>query len=421
MAFTLPLLEKELRSRADRGVPAFIGGLGSNGLSFLRSLGRRGIPVVGMDTWNRPEMLSRYGLPLVVPDPAGHEAELLDLLLETGESLEGRAVLIPTSDAFILFVSRQSGPLSRHFDFIVPDHETVLRLANKRLQYDFAREHHVPIPETFYPSDTSIEDIARETRYPCIIKPYFSHLWKKYADGLPGARWGKVAEVRSREELLATYREMAKSGLEFLVQDKIPGSDNELYDLLAYLNRNSEPLAAFTKHKLRCYPLEFGVSSLAIGQWEPELAKSGLDFVVALKYKGVVSPEFKRDSRDGVFKLMEVNPRSILTTYLAVCSGVDIPYLAYLDAKGDPVTAISSFHEGVKWISFERDVKAFLEYREAALLDFAEWAQSWRGEKCFAVLAKDDPLPFCRGFPEFLWGEWRGRRGPKRIRSVRYD
>jgi D-aspartate ligase len=362
-----------------------------------------------MDTWHRPDMLSRYGLPLVVPDPAGREDALLRLLLEMGEALPGRAVLVPTSDAFILFVAKYAGPLSKRFDFNVADHDTVLTLANKRLQYDFALEHHVPIPETFYPSDMPIEAIARETRYPCIIKPYFSHLWKKYTDGLRGVRWGKVAEVRSREGLLSTYAEMEKSGLDFLIQDKIPGTDDELYDLLAYLDRNSEPLAAFTKHKIRCYPLEFGVSSIAVGQWEPELARHGLDFVMALKYRGIVSPEFKRDPRDGEFKLMEVNPRSILTTYLAVCSGVDIPYLAYRDARGEPVEKIPSFHEGVKWISFERDVKAFLELREAGRLDLAGWMKSWRGEKCFATFAMDDPLPFCRGLPQFLLAEWRGR------------
>lgn len=393
----------------DHGAPAFIGGLGSNGLSFLRSLGRRGIPVVAMDNWKRPEMLSRYGFSIVAPDPVKRPADLLRFLSEIGESIGGRAVLIPTTDAFLLFVSQNSSSLAKHFDFNVPDYETVLTLANKRLQYEFAREHDVPIPETLYPSDLPIEEIAREMRYPCIIKPYFSHLWKDYTYSLHGETWGKVAEVRSRDELLGTYARMAKSGLDFLVQDKIPGPDDELYDLLAYLNRNSEPLAAFTKHKLRCYPLEFGVSSIAVGQWEPQLAKSGLDFVCALKYKGVVSPEFKRDPRDGVFKLMEVNPRSILTTYLAVSSGVDIPYLAYADAKGDPMEEVKTFREGVKWISFERDVKAFLEYRQAGLLDLAGWLQSWRGPKCFAIFAKDDPLPFCKGLPQFVLRELRGR------------
>lgn len=363
-----------------------------------------------MDTWRQSEMLSRFGFPLVVPDPSRNELVLLNLLLEIGEALPSRAVLIPTTDPFILFFARHSGPLSKYYDFNIPDYETVLTLANKRRQYDFAIEHGIPIPETVYPTNIPIEEIAREIRYPCIIKPYFSHLWKNYTDGLQGVRWGKVAEVHSREDLLATYSEMSKSGLDFLIQDKIPGLDDELYDLLVYLNRASEPLAAFTKHKLRCYPVGFGVSSLAIGQWEPELAKLGLEFVRALKYKGIVSPEFKRDPRDGMFKLMEVNPRSILTTYLAVSSGVDIPYLAYRDAKGDSVEKIDSFHEGVKWISFERDVKAFLEYRRAGLLDLASWAQSWRGEKCFAIFTRDDPLPFCRGFPQFLLTEWRRRR-----------
>lgn len=96
MATSLQYLTKELRSFQGRDGPAFIGGRGSNGLSFLRSLGRRGIPVVAMDSWYRSEMLSRYGLPLAVPDPADQEDALLQLLSEIGSigSSPGKAFAV---------------------------------------------------------------------------------------------------------------------------------------------------------------------------------------------------------------------------------------------------------------------------------------------------------------------------------------
>ena len=191
-------LIRRLRSVSAPNVPAFIGGLGSNGLSFVRSLGRRSIPVIAMDTWYRPEMVSRYAQSLIVPDPATRQDALLQLCMEIGEELGVRPILIPTSDAFTLFVSKYEARLSKYFDFIVPDYETVLTLTNKRLQYDFALEHGVPIPDTFYPSDLPIEEIARLVPYPCIIKPYFSHLWLAYRYQAPSVKWGKVAEVRSR-------------------------------------------------------------------------------------------------------------------------------------------------------------------------------------------------------------------------------
>ena len=50
------------KARPDRP-PAFILGAGStNGLAFVRSLGRKRIPVVAVDDRDTPAMRSRYGL-----------------------------------------------------------------------------------------------------------------------------------------------------------------------------------------------------------------------------------------------------------------------------------------------------------------------------------------------------------------------
>lgn len=397
---------KQLAGFQGNASPAFIGGMGSNGLSFVWSLGSRRIPVVAMDTWRSPATFSRYGMPLVIPDPSAEEASLLALLQEIGEGLQTRGVMIPATDPFVLFMSKNSRSLSKHYDFNVADYETVLSLTNKRRQYESACRLGIPTPLTMYPSEVSIEVVAREMSYPCILKPYFSHLWKRYLDARRETRWGKVGIARSASELVETYGEMKKSGLDFLVQRVVPGNDDLLYDMLTYLTSSSEPLAVFTKHKIRTWPLDFGVSSIAVGSWEPEVASLGLRLVQGIKYRGVVSPEFKRDPVDGQLKLMEVNPRSILTTGLAVASGMDIPYIAYRDSKGDPVEEVKSFRPGVKWISFDRDLKAFLAYWRTGRLDLAGWLASWRGKRRFAFYRADDPLPACIGLWQFATSEF---------------
>ena len=59
--------------------------------------------------------------------------------------------------------------------------------------------------------------------------------------------------------------------------------------------------------------------------------------------------EFKRDPRDGGYKLMEINARHWLWHSLAAACGVNLSYVAYRDAIGDPFVAPRQI-DGRRWI-----------------------------------------------------------------------
>ena len=59
--------------------------------------------------------------------------------------------------------------------------------------------------------------------------------------------------------------------------------------------------------------------------------------------------EFKRDPRDGLYKLIEINARHYGTHALASAAGVDLSHVAYEDALGRPFTA-GRQRDGVRWI-----------------------------------------------------------------------
>ena len=65
--------------------------------------------------------------------------------------------------------------------------------------------------------------------------------------------------------------------------------------------------------------------------------------------------EFKRDPRDGRFCLMEINARHWKWHGLAARCGVNLSYVAYRDAIGDPYLARRQ-RDGVKWIVANKDV-----------------------------------------------------------------
>jgi predicted ATP-grasp superfamily ATP-dependent carboligase len=177
-----------------------------------------------------------------------------------------------------------------------------------------------------------------------------------------------------------------------MLQDIVPGGDEELYTLGSYLDADSRPLAQFTGHKLRQHPPRFGHVSMAESRWVPELAESGLRLLRELGYHGVSQVEFKRDPRDGRYRLMEVNARHWMWHSLASACGVNLSLTAYRDAIGEPCFAPRQV-DGPKWVVSLTDARdAFSRWRhgQERLLP---WLMSYRHVRVDGLYSVRDPLP----------------------------
>src|SRR5206468_12795896 len=65
----------------------------------------------------------------------------------------------------------------------------------------------------------------------------------------------------------------------------------------------------------------------------PDMAEAARTLLEALQWHGVAMVEFKRDARDGLPRLMEINGRFWNSLPLAIASGVDFPFLLYTLAR----------------------------------------------------------------------------------------
>ena len=59
--------------------------------------------------------------------------------------------------------------------------------------------------------------------------------------------------------------------------------------------------------------------------------------------------EFKKDTRDGQFKLMEINPKFWGSLDLAIAAGVDFPYLAARMAAEGDIDPVEDYRVGVRF------------------------------------------------------------------------
>ena len=358
----------------------------ANGLDIMRDLHRRYVPLLALDANPRAIGLrSRRGAGMVCPDPKLDEEAFVSFLEDLGRRLPQRAVLFPTHDEYIW-------PISRHADrldpwFIIPFSRwgTMQHLYDKRAQIESAWRCGVDTPKTvFVDSEADLGRAADEIGFPAIFKPVESLAFK--------LRFRRhVLQIRSRDELSQVYARANDCGT-LMMQEVVPGGDDELYTLGSYLDEESRPLAVFTGHKLRQHPPVFGHCRMAVSRWVPDMADAGVRLLQELGYHGVSQVEFKRDVHDGRYKLMEINARHWMWHALATDSGVNLSYAAYADAVGRPFVAPPQT-EGGKWAIFLTDARDALRERRKGQRRLLPWIRTYTHVRRDGLYDLADPLP----------------------------
>jgi predicted ATP-grasp superfamily ATP-dependent carboligase len=110
-------------------------------------------------------------------------------------------------------------------------------------------------------------------------------------------------------------------------------------------------------------------------------------------HRGYGVVEFKRDRRDGRFKITEATGgRTWFPHGLVTRSGMNLPHLMYRHLLGEPVERQTAFEEGIKWIHEERDLKTVsLYFLPERKLTYLTWLRSYGGKRTYAYAAWDDP------------------------------
>ena len=366
---------------------AVVLGLSPTGLFVVRSLGRKNIRVIGVDkdAW----CVGRFSKYLTSFFRENNAESLFNTMVNIASKEDEKPVLFCAADDYLQFLAEYAKDLSAYY--VMPrsyTREVINLFLNKLEFYKMCIRNSVDFPPTYFPS--SIEDIvsiSKEISYPCIIKPAFSHLWRKKLKGK------KMVEVNGPEELVSQYRVLSQVSGELIIQEVVPGGDESIYVFGGYFDKNSEPLAVFTGRKLRQFPPKFGSASLAESLENPEILEKSVSLLRKLNFHGVCGTEFKLDPRTGVLKMMEINIRPTLWFSITAASGVDIIYTAYRDLAGFPVTACQTQERYGKWIYFVRDTVSAIYYIAHGELALRNWIKSLKGINAHAIYAGDDIPP----------------------------
>ena len=357
------------------------------GLGIVRSLGRRGVPVCVIDDERSIARYSRYTTISKLTPSLLKASDTTETLLATGRE-HGLCgwVLYPTRDEQVAALSQYREELLKVFRVPTPPWESVKWFWDKRNTYAMAEKLGIPTPRTWYPR--SIEDLdAIEGHFPVALKPAIKEHFI-YATKSKAWRADNLAQLRQLVMRALRYIPIE----EILIQDLIPGDGTCQYAFCSFF-KDGKSIAHITACRRRQHPLEFGRSSTCAETVEmPVLEEYSKCFLRAIRYYGLVEVEFKYDSRDGLYRLLDVNGRTWGYHTIGRPAGIDFPYLLFADQMGESVESCIG-KPGVRWVRLLTDLPTGTLGILKGQLKARTYFRTLREVDEEAVFSWEDPLP----------------------------
>jgi predicted ATP-grasp superfamily ATP-dependent carboligase len=397
-------------------VGAVVLGSDFKALGLIRSLGRRGIPSLVVDNLPRSGWFSRYVVGRVRWHGPMSEPAFLDVLLSLARDRGVEHwVLFPTQDEVLELVARNAARLSRCYRLVTPEWDRLRWAHDKRLLHRVAAEVGIAAPRTWYPSDEGdLERLA--ITLPAIVKPAFS-LRLAYQVGR------KALPARTAAELLLQYRRAATiiDPDELMVQETIPGDGRTQFSVAAFC-REGRVVMGMTARRTRQFPRDYGLSSSFVEAIDvPELLEPAERLLGRLQLTGMVEVEFKRDPRDGRFKLLDINLRPWGWHTLCIACGLDFSYIQYCEALQLPQPAAIAPRYGPRWRRLITDIPAGLQEIRAGVSTPAAYLRSLGGETVSSVWDPRDPLPALGDWAVAWWRLLKANNGRAALPMARQE
>jgi predicted ATP-grasp superfamily ATP-dependent carboligase len=224
--------------------------------------------------------------------------------------------------------------------------------------------------------------------YPVILKPAVNHHF------FPQTNL-KALAANNAAELYARFAQMSRyiPASEILVQERIPGNGESQFSFCGICSGGKVTDSLVAKRR-RQFPIDFGNASTFVETTEQCVVESGgRSFLESIGFDGMGEVEFKYDTRDGKYKILDVNSRPWGWHTLGKAAGVDFSYLLWRQRVGLPAPAASECRAAA-WIREITDAAAILKAynRPAEIKVLLKAIRSRR--LTFATFGFLDPIPF---------------------------
>lgn len=389
------LSPSQVNSSSKSTIPSVVVGGGLTALGTTRNLGRAGIPSLGIFDDRGLPSYSRWCSSETILRSTHDVIDFTSILKVHGIT---QAVLFPCSDLAVRAISKfiHSGIETQCYASIA-EPDSIDTLVDKILLAEVLLELNLPHPRTVVlNSEHDLPVLSSFGSANMFLKPRNSQqFYQEFQE--------KAFSLSGQDDFEEKYNLAQNCGHEVFLQEYIPGSSDLHIFIDGFVNKEHAVCATFARRRLRMYPPDYGCSSCMISI-PPDEVKQAIETVHALlehcAFRGIFSAEFKYDTRDSLFKLIEVNTRPWWFVEFAASCGVNVCEMAYNDALGYPVKRINSYRVGAKFVYPYFDITAAFDLFRTGRLSLIDWLKSWWGANT-PIFSWDDPLPAL--FQSYCW------------------
>ena len=255
-----------------------------------------------------------------------------------------KAVLISCGDNYTRILARVKDQLDPVYIPVCPDYEIVDSVNSKVRFYQYCEEAGIPYPETVVIDSAGIP--ALPFGFPLVLKPDDADDY--YAHPFEGQK--KAFILNSQDELARAAADTYAAGYtgRMLIQEFIPGADANMRVVNGYKRSDGKvALMSMGQPLLEdYYPMAIGNYNVIYVSGDDRVYDTVEKLLGAIPYLGYFNLDLKYDSRDGIFKVFDFNPRMGRSSYYVTLAGHNLASCVVDDVVlGKPAETVRAYDE----------------------------------------------------------------------------
>jgi len=287
-------------------------------------------------------------------------------------------VVIPTTDFAAILLSRHKDELRQYAAIAVNEWDIFQKSSDKQQTMMICMQEGIPCPRTISDVDSLDGILASGIEYPFIIKPRTSY--------------GSIGfhRIESEDKLRQVFPRAVEQYGKMVVQEYIPQTDVQ-FGAEFFVDGDGNIKSACVFNKSRWYPVDGGSTCCSATIDRPDIVESCSRLLKTIGWRGYADVDLIQDPRDGVAKIMEINPRVTASVKICFVAGVDF---------ARQILELETGREVSEFIEYRKNVK--LRYMHTDLLWFIQSPKrfqanpSWFrfGNTVDQIWSWKDPLPW---------------------------
>ena len=196
--------------------------------------------------------------------------------------------------------------------------------------------------------------------------------------------------IETPQALFEFWARAVSKGPQTILQEYIPGED---WIYHGYCNAKMNLYVSFTGIKLLGYPAASGSTAIGVSCSNEKLRSQSELLLRSISYSGVTDMDWRRDERDGRFKIVDCNPRVGMNFRMfETNAGIDVIRAQHLNLTGRDIDCAQMI-EGRRFIVEDFYLLSSIRRGRSGVSPGKVYGYQ-TGNRELAWWSRDDKLPF---------------------------